>query len=46
MGSGQGILSWMGPAIVPGIERIGRLTYSETSELTYFDHYSFSSANC
>lgn len=29
------------PAIVPGIERIGRLTYSEASELAYFDHYSF-----
>ncbi|NLB93980.1 MAG: aspartate kinase, partial [Bacteroidales bacterium] len=24
-----------------GIERIGRLTYSEASELAYFDHYSF-----
>lgn len=29
------------PAIVSGVDRIGRLTYSEASELAYFDHYSF-----
>ena len=29
------------PAIVPGVSRIKRLTYSEASELAYFDHYSF-----
>lgn len=29
------------PRIVPDAPRIGRLTYSEASELAYFDHYSF-----
>lgn len=29
------------PAIVPHSPRIERLTYSEASELAYFDHYSF-----
>lgn len=29
------------PAIVPDSPRMERLTYSEASELAYFDHYSF-----
>lgn len=29
------------PHIVPGSPQISRLTYSEASELAYFDHYSF-----
>jgi bifunctional aspartokinase / homoserine dehydrogenase 1 len=29
------------PGIVPGASQIGRLTYSEASELAYFDHFSF-----
>lgn len=29
------------PSIVPDSPRIQRLTYSEASELAYFDHYSF-----
>lgn len=29
------------PAIVPDAQRLGRLTYSEASELAYFDHISF-----
>ncbi len=29
------------PEIVPDASQIGRLTYSEASELAYFDHFSF-----
>lgn len=29
------------PGIVPDASQIGRLTYSEASELAYFDHFSF-----